>query len=93
MPNPWKIETQAGEAIHIGAHTVVPFAKTWQLTSKTGNGGVIWSRPASVLVQSADGQEQVVSIPDLTLRIIVSLFGVCLGASLLMFVISLIRRR
>lgn len=35
-----------------------------------GRGGIIWNRPASVLVIAADGTEQVVRIPDRTRQVV-----------------------
>lgn len=93
MPIPWNAENQTGEEIQAGNYTLVPFAKTWQVQSENGRAGFVWTRPTAILVRSADGQEKVLQIPDLTLRIIFSLVGVCLGATLVMTVIALIRRR
>ena len=93
MPDLCKVETQAGAEIQAGAYTLVPFVKTWRWQPRTGQAGFVWNRPAAILARSADGQEQVLPVPDLTLRVLLSLLGVCLGATLLMLVIPLIRRK
>ena len=47
-------------------------------------GGLIWNRPVSVLVQEGNGEEHVLSVPDVTRRSIWALWG----GSLFMVLIS-----
>lgn len=86
-------EYQAGEEIPAGETTLTPFSKAWRLHVPGANINATWNRPASVLVRTPAGQEQVLAIPDLTRRIIWSLLGACLGAVVLAGIISILNRR
>ncbi len=93
MTGPLTFEYKAGPPIQARDKTLTPFIKTWRLQAPGSPGGLTWNRPASVLVHSADGQEQVLPIPDLTRRVIWSLLGACLGAAILVGLISIINRK
>ena len=82
------IETQAGTPIRWGNRTLIPFAQTVRLQAPGAKGGFIWNRPTSLLVQSAEGQDQVLIIPDLTRRIIWSLGAASLAAVLILWIIN-----
>jgi hypothetical protein len=82
------IETQAGSPIRWGGRTLIPFSQTVRLQAPGAKGGFIWNRPASLLVQSADGQEQVLQVPDLTRRIIWSLGAASLAAVIILWIIN-----
>jgi hypothetical protein len=45
------VEIQAGEPVTIGEQTITPFAQSVQVRLPGMNGGFIWNRPVSVLVQ------------------------------------------
>ena len=69
-------EQKAGDPMIIGDIRIIPFAQTLQLQfPRWRSGGLIWNRPASVLVVTRDGQEQVLPIHDVTRRMQLSLFG------------------
>lgn len=93
MPGLLNPEYQAGKEIQVDDVTLTPFVKTWRLHSPGRPAGFIWSKPASVLVHGANGEEQIVPIPDLTWRLIGSLIGACLGAAVLIWIISKAARR
>jgi hypothetical protein len=87
------IETQAGEPIQAGNLTMIPFVRSLRFQFPGGrSGGVIWTSPASLLVKNGDGQEQVLPIPDITRRIQLGLFGLCLGMLLLWILTSRMRK-
>lgn len=87
-------EFQAGEEINVGEKTLVPFSNVWRIKFPGDqSGSVVWNRPSAVLVRSADGEEQILPIYDLTRRIILSLLAACLGSILVFGLVSKIGRR
>jgi hypothetical protein len=93
MPGPLSFEYHAGDEIQVGDKILTPFVKTWRLQFPGRSGGIIWSRPASVVARTPDGQDQVILIPDITRRVICSLLGACLGAVALIWLITRIDRK
>jgi hypothetical protein len=87
-------EFQAGEEIKVGEKTLIPFSNVWRIKFPGNQGGsIVWNRPSSVLVRSADGEEQILTIYDLTRRIMISLFAACLGSLIIFGLISRIGRK
>ena len=41
-------------------------AKSWQVRFPGNLGGIIWNRPSSIVVRSADGEEEVLPVRDVT---------------------------
>jgi hypothetical protein len=61
-----QMEYSAGETITTEAGVrITPFSKILRLRLPGLKGGLIWNRPSSLLVE-ADGEEQVMNIPDPT---------------------------
>ncbi len=88
------IETRAGATIQAGPNRITPFSRVAQLILPGGRAGFIWNRPVSVLVQSDDGSEQVLAIPDPTRQAQLTFLGVMLGAAVLFgFIRALARRK
>lgn len=79
----FQVETRAGDPIPVGDMTIVPLAKSYQVRFPGKVGGVIWNRPASVVVQTAPGQEYVLPIRDVTRQAQIALIGSSLLAGLL----------
>lgn len=69
------IETQSGAPIQFRDLQLIPFARSVYLQVPGLRGGLIWNRPASVLVIDAEGREQVLPVQDLTRRIVWTLLG------------------
>lgn len=69
------VETQSGAPIQFRDLQLVPFTRSVCLRVPGLNGGLIWNRPASVLVIDAEGREQVLPVQDPTRRIVWTLFG------------------
>jgi len=82
------IETQAGEPIEVGSLRLTPFARSVSLLIPNFPGGLIWNRPTAVLVQSADGSEQMLPIQDVTRRKQLTLLGVGLLTACLIWLFS-----
>jgi hypothetical protein len=83
MPGWLQTETRAGKTLQTGAYAITPFSKVSLLLIPGFHGGLVWNRPASVLVQTPDGAEQVLPVPDPTRRIVWALLGLCAGIGLL----------
>ena len=77
-------ETHAGQPIQAGLVKITPFSKALVIRLPGLQGGLVWNRPASLLVQTADGQEQVLPVVDVTRRAQWLLLGAgLLGAALI----------
>ncbi len=81
------IETRTGAPIAAGEVRLVPVARSWRL--ETGWGGLVWNRPAGVLVEQAgvtpEGSRRsrgMVPIRDWTRRWQLALLGAGLAGSL-----------
>jgi hypothetical protein len=89
MPEPiFQFEQKAGDPFLVGGVKIVPFAQSlhirnpfWRLS------GLVWNRPSSVMVVSADGQEQVLPVHDVTRWIQLSLLAAGFGSSLLIWLL------
>ena len=93
MPGLIQTETRAGETITMGGTKIVPFSKSLRVQIPGLHGGLIWNRPASVLVISSDGHEQIIPIVDVTRQALWALLGVSLAVFPLMMLISLRRNK
>lgn len=60
------VENNAGRPIQDGPYRIVPVSQSIRLSVPGLPGGLIWNRPVSVIVTTADGQEQVLPIRDIT---------------------------
>lgn len=94
MPRLISIETHSGQPIRAGQNTITPFSWALRLHIPGLKGGLIWNRPTSVLIQSADGHEQVLSITDVTRMVEWSLFFSSLASVLLLgFIFRILQYR
>jgi hypothetical protein len=85
-----QVETLAGAGVDFQGWRVVPFVKTVRLQVPGMQGGMVWTRPATVLAIAPDGTEQVLPVQDVTRRVVALLFGAGLVA---WFVTFFLRRR
>jgi hypothetical protein len=81
-------ETKAGKPIQAGGTTIVPFANSIRVRMPFVKGGLIWNRPVSVAVQTAQGQEYILPVQDVTRQILIALFGATLISSMLILFFS-----
>ena len=87
--NDWvSVETSAGKPIQAGGATITPFATSLRIGPPNLLFGMIWNRPASILIQSADGQEEVQQIPDITRQVLWGLLGMTLVMAALMWIFN-----
>jgi hypothetical protein len=75
MPGLLRVETRAGAPILSNGLRLLPFAKSLRLFFPMINFGLVWNRPISILMTKADGEEQVIPIPDRTREIVWTLYG------------------
>jgi hypothetical protein len=86
-------ESRAGQPIEFHGNTLVPINKVWQLKLPWLHGGLIWNRPASVVVRDSNDLETVVPIQDVTRQALWLLFGLSFASGLLTFLVNLRRRK
>jgi hypothetical protein len=84
------IETSPGETIQAGANKITPLSQAVKLILPRSMGGLIWNRPVSVLVQAADGSEQVLPVVDVTRIAQLALLGFGLAGG---YLFGMIKRR
>jgi hypothetical protein len=85
-----ELENRAGSPILAGGTRLIPISRALILKFPGMRGGVIWSRPVSVVARFADGQEQVIPIRDVTRRAQLALYG---GALIGVLLTWLVRRQ
>ena len=84
-------QTVSGEAVTVGDVTVVPQSQA--LTLRWGRyGGLVWNRPAAILVERGDQTERI-PIVDFTRVAQLGLLGFCLIFCMVAFVVPARRRR
>ena len=87
--NDWmSVETSAGKPIQAGGATITPFATSLRIGPPNLPFGMIWNRPTSILIQAADGQEEVQQVPDITRQVLWGLLGVTFVMAALMWVFN-----
>jgi len=77
-------ETKAGEPVETGGFKIVPFARVLRIQIPGLSGGLIWNRPASVAVTTAD-QETIIPVRDVTFQAQVALLAAGLVGALLIW--------
>lgn len=85
-----QIETLTGEPVKIQDTQLRVRSQVFQLRFPLISGGLIWNRPVAVLVRTADGQDQILPVRDLTRTIVITLLLLPLTG---IFLFSLIRRK
>ena len=61
-----QLETQWGKPIHIDDRRIIVQSRALQIRVPVLNNAFVWNRPVSVLVQHADGRDQVLPVRDVT---------------------------
>jgi hypothetical protein len=91
MPTPLlRIETGTGQPIKVKDTQVRVRSQVVQLRFPFIHGGLIWNRPVAVLVRTADGQDQVLPVPDVTRNAVLMLFMLSLVGT---FLVRLFQRK
>jgi hypothetical protein len=62
-------ETRAGDPVISGETKIIPFSRALNIKLPGLHGGVIWNRPVAVLIQTAEGEEDLLLIRDVTRQV------------------------
>jgi hypothetical protein len=84
-----RFETLTGQPVKIKDTQLRVRSQVLQLRFPLISGGLIWNRPVAVLVRTADGQDQILPVRDLTRTAMLTLLLVGLAG---MFLFRLFRR-
>lgn len=77
-------EIRTGEAIRVGDYEIIPQTRLFTVKFPGRHASLIWNRPNAVIVRTADGQETILAVKDLTRMIMwFMLAGGLLGAILI----------
>ena len=94
MHDPWLTsEIKTGNPLYIGRLKIVPFSKVWHLRFPIIHGGIIWNKPASVLLTNGEGLERVYPIRDYTRLALWTLLCIGVSGSLLISGITHLKER
>lgn len=88
-----QIENNAGTPVTAGRTRIIPFAQSVRLDFPGFPGGVVWNRPLSILAVSANGDEQVIRVVDVTRRIQIALLAAGLLGGLLLWILGTNKRK
>lgn len=84
-----QIETQWGKPIHVDDRRIIVQSRALKIRVPVLNSAFVWNRPVSVLVQYADGRDQVLPVRDVTHLVQALLFIYAIvSASIISFLIS-----
>jgi hypothetical protein len=77
-------EIRSGEPIQVGDYEIIPQSQHIRIVLPSQRGGLIWNRPRAVIVRTADGNERILPVRDLTRIMIWSMLaGGLVGAILI----------
>jgi hypothetical protein len=79
------VESRAGKPVEFHGNTLVPINQVWQLKLPWPHGGLIWNRPASVVVTDSNQQEIVIPVQDVTRQAVWLFMGLSFASLLLAF--------
>jgi hypothetical protein len=89
----FRYETRQGEPVLVAGRRITLLSKALVIRLPGFNGGLIWNRPASVLVTSEDGQEQSLPVVDVTRMAIWNMLGASMAFFLVIGLFRLVRRK
>ena len=85
----FRIETLTSPPITIPDGQLSIRTQVVQVNVPSINGGLIWHRPVATVVRTADGQESIIPILDITRIVLFTLAGFCFTS---IFVLMFLRR-
>jgi hypothetical protein len=80
-----KIENRAGHPIQAGEIQIIPITQSIKAQPPGFWGLLLWNRPTAVVVRTADGQEKVLPVQDITRYTQLILMGIGVLGSLLIW--------
>jgi hypothetical protein len=91
MPNSLlRIETLTSQPVKFKDTQLRVRSQVVQLRLPIANGGLIWNRPVAVVLSTPDGQEQTLTVPDVTRTAVLLLVTLCFVST---FLLILFRRK
>lgn len=87
-------EEQAGETRQAGDYKLTPMGKATRLQIPGASFGAVWNRPGSIVAETPDGETLVLPIKDYTRIAQVTILGIGIGLSALLWLVgSMLRKR
>ena len=83
-----RYETQTGEPLLVGDTQITPLARVLRMQLPGSFKGLIWNRPAGVLVKTRHGQEQILPVRDVTRQAQLALLAIGLLVGFLILLVS-----
>ena len=83
-----RIETLTGQPVILNGAQLRVRSQVVQIRLPITSGGLIWNRPVAVLVQTPDGREQALPVPDVTRTAVLALAGLGLLSALLLMLVK-----
>ena len=84
MRNPgFSIQTLTGRPVKVGDVQVYVRSQVLQVRLPFGYGGLLWNRPLSVRMRRQNGEEQTLSVPDVTRTAVLMLLVISLVSTFL----------
>jgi hypothetical protein len=82
-------EIRSGEAMQVGDYQITPQTRVFRIRLPGRNSGLVWNRPSSVIVRTANGQEKILPVRDVTR---VAIWSMLAGGLLGVIMIALMKR-
>ena len=76
MPFKFETEYHKGKTYESNNRKITLFSKSTSWFFPGNSGGVIWNRPANILVEDHDGEETILPVTDVTRRNLWVIFGI-----------------
>jgi hypothetical protein len=86
----FRIETLTGQPVRVKDAELRVRSQVLQLRLPGISGGLIWNRPVAVLVRTADGQDQILPVQDVTRTAVLALLVFSFAGT---FLLMLFRRK
>jgi len=85
-PSLFSIKNLTGQPVKVNDTQLRVRSQVVQLRFPVISGGLIWNRPVGVLVRTADGRDQILSIQDVTRTAMLVLAGLCFASTFLFMI-------
>jgi len=85
-----RIQTLTSQPVKVGDMQVYFRSQVLQVRLSSGHGGLIWNRPLSVVMGTRGGEEQMLSVPDVTRTAVLTLLVLGFSST---FLLMLFRRK
>ena len=83
-----QLENRVGKAIKAGPYNIIPVERSLQMQPPGMRTFMFWRKPSSVIVVHPDGSDEVLEIQDVTRQAQITLFGMALMITLVVWLFS-----